>query len=185
MSALRYHPLFLGILALLLTSACQKENKDPVFVHFVHEDFQRVVDTFAHFADVYGVVIDLNNLIIDYATDLDFLTCGLCNSHQPRPGQQREIKITENYSCWNYKQELEALILHELGHCYLGRLHEQDTLPNGDAKSLMISGDLAVYSPCIYVFGDAVDCNNLHKRSYYIEELFDPETPAPDWALAE
>ena len=76
---------------------------------------------------------------------------------------------------------LEVLIFHELGHCVLGRLHQNDYLPNGDPKSLMIQNELDQYA-CVYDLSGDNDCNNLFKREYYLDELFDPTTPTPDWA---
>ena len=93
---------------------------------------------------------------------------------------QKEIRLNPG-PCWEYSQELEALIFHELGHCILQQLHLTDTLPKGDPKSRMVQGKLTVDSPCKFVLDDPVNCKNLHKRDYYIDEFFDPNTPVPDW----
>ena len=39
--------------------------------------------------------------------------------------------------------------------------------------------DLTLYSPCAYPIDDS--CNQLYKRDYYLDELFDPATPVPGW----
>ncbi len=160
-------------------SACQKEEHS--FVSEIHGDFKPMVDSFQMEAYRRGLRIDLTNLIVDYSTDLGETLCGQCNSREPLDKKQKIILINAHLVCWDHAQELEALIFHELGHCILRREHLSDTLPNGDPKSLMIDGDLTVYAPCRYVFGP-VDCNNVHKRKYYIDELFDPQVPVPDWA---
>lgn len=64
----------------------------------------------------------------------------------------------------------EAIVFHELGHAILKRPHVDDLLPNGEAKSLMNSLNYDYSGLSIY------------KRQYYIDELFNPLTPTPDWA---
>ena len=148
----------------------------------IHEDFAMIVDTFVVEAARHGILINITNLILDYDPALDDLTCGQCNDRRLEVERQKRVGINANINCWENHHELETLIFHELGHCLLGRDHVTDTLPNGDPKSLMVPGDLTVFAPCRYVFGDADDCNNTYKRAYYIAELFDPTTPVPDWA---
>ena len=43
----------------------------------------------------------------------------------------------------------------------------------------MYPDDLTLYSPCAYPIDDS--CNQLYKRDYYLDELFDPATPVPGW----
>lgn len=168
-------------LSLLLFLQCKKEETfEPVLE--IHSDFQPLVDLFVTEALQRGINIRIDNLILQYDNSIGQNLCGECNSLAD-PGQvQKEIRVNP-YKCWEFSQELEALIFHELGHCLLLRQHLPDTLPNGDPKSLMVEGDLTVYAPCKFVLDDPANCNNLHKREYYIDELFKPETPVPDWAV--
>ncbi len=78
----------------------------------------------------------------------------------------------------------EALIFHEIGHCILGRSHNNEPLPNGDPKSIMVIENQKLYWPCIYdIDGNGgPDCNNTFKRAYYVDELFDENVQIPDWA---
>ncbi len=92
---------------------------------------------------------------------------------------QKIISVNPRY-CWENNYQKEALLFHEMGHCFLGRPDNNELLPSGDPKSLMVAGDINVYSPCVYQI-DPEPCNNLPRRSYYIDELFDPNTPLPDW----
>jgi hypothetical protein len=160
---------------------CNKEDSfEPVLD--IHPDFQPIINQFINEAKQRGISLDIENLVLQYDTTLSLFTCADCNSAADPARVQKEIRVNPNNRCWQYAQELEALIFHELGHCMLQRQHVTDTLPNGDPKSMMVKGDITLYAPCRYVFGQAEDCNNVHKRTYYIDELFDPQTPVPDWA---
>jgi len=165
---------------LFLFLQCKKEETlEPVLG--IHPDFQPIVDLFVSEAAQRGVEIKLDNLILRYDSDLSESICGQCNSLSDPDKVQKEIQVNSD-PCWVFSQELEALIFHELGHCILQRQHLADTLPNGDPKSMMVQSDITVYGPCRYVFDDPANCNNLHKREYYIDELFDPQTSIPEWA---
>ena len=165
---------------LLFSLSCQKEKLIPIYA--VHEDFQALIDSFLVEAAKRGMYLEIDNLILEY-DDLPISFCGKCNSLASSNSTQKIIGINANNRCWEQPSELEALIFHELGHCILGRSHATDTLPNGDPKSLMVDGNITLYAPCRYVFGpDASECNNVHKRTYYLDELFDPETPVPEWS---
>lgn len=179
LSGMKWIYLILAFVAIILS--CGKESFEPVYD--VHEDFQDLVDSFSLEAAKRGVEVSLDNLILTYDSDLENWKCGQCNSLSSLNQEQKVVMINQKNICWQNPQEKELLIFHELGHCLLGRLHVSDTLPNGDARSLMVAGDLGLYAPCRYVFGDVDDCNFIHKRSYYIDELFDQSTPVPSWAL--
>lgn len=69
---------------------------------------------------------------------------------------------------------LEQFIFHALGHCILGREHDNSRLPNGEWKSLMRE------EPFEEGLGVAIDYNGA-KREYYISELFDRNTVASDF----
>ena len=159
--------------------SCDQQEFTPILD--VHADFMHLVDSFALEAFRRGHLVEVDNLIMHYDRDLASDVCGQCNSLSSSSELQKIVKINQNNICWDHQEELEALIFHELGHCYLGREHTTDTLPNGDPKSLMVAGNLTLFAPCKYVFGP-LDCNQLHKRTYYLDELFDPSTPVPEWA---
>ncbi len=178
---LNFPAQFILLFALILSLQCRKAELF-VPVYDVHPDFQVLVDKFISEAAQQGIVVSISNLILQYDTSLDMLICGECNSLGDPGKVQKQIRVNPNARCWEYAEELEALIFHELGHCILQRPHLADTLPNGDPKSMMIEGNLTVYAPCKYVIDLPENCNNVHKRTYYIQELFDPATPIPDWA---
>lgn len=59
----------------------------------------------------------------------------------------------------------EFVIFHELGHCYLGRDHREDSYQNGLCISIMRSG-----------VGECIDNYNQNTRKIYLDELFDPDS---------
>lgn len=77
---------------------------------------------------------------------------------------------------WAFLDEAgrEAWVFHELGHAILQRSHSNLKLPNGDFKSIMIETDDVNHVIFLYEMG-------TEKRTYYIDELFNSGTPAPDW----
>ncbi len=171
---------FTYLLTLVLMLGCSKED-DFKPVYNVPVDLQFFVDSFINEAASRGFVFEINNLIIEYDASLSSPYCGQCNSNAPNTEVQKVIKINPNIVCWFSDQEQEAFFFHELGHCFLGRLHDDSLLPNGDPKSMMVASNLTVYAPCLYQV-DLELCNNTFKRSYYLDELFDESTPVPDWA---
>ena len=63
-------------------------------------------------------------------------------------------------------------MFHELGHALLKRDHKTTTLPNGEQASIMTPDPSMLYNEY-----------TAKKRSYYFQELFEPNTIAPDWSL--
>jgi hypothetical protein len=169
------------IIGLVFVVGCQDEKKfTPEYD--VPSVFEPFVVSFIEEASLRGHTYEINNLIIRYDATLVPPVCGNCNQATVRNDVQKIISVNSRLTCWTNDQELEALIFHELGHCFLGRQHLTDTLPNGDPKSIMAPDNNFLYSPCEYVI-DNSPCNKLFKRDYYVDELFDPATPVPDWAL--
>lgn len=89
-----------------------------------------------------------------------------------------------NHEIWidtvssNYKSTREELYMHELGHAILKRMeHDYTRLPNKMYKSVMGNFSDSYYSGWSY--RDDI----MYRAEYYYDELFNPNTPAPDWAL--
>lgn len=164
---------------LVLVLGCSKDD-DFVPEYNVPDDLQHFIDTFVSEAASRGFTYEVENLIIEYDDSFSDQFCGQCNSVAPNSAVQKVIKINPTIDCWFSAEEREAFFFHELGHCFLRRLHDDSLLPNGDPKSLMVTSNLAVYSPCIYPVENE-PCNNTFKRLYYLDELFDESTPVPDW----
>lgn len=71
-----------------------------------------------------------------------------------------------------WKNNPEALIFHELGHLVLKRKH-LNTRVNGFPRSIMSSLNDPIYNTE----------EMKHRREYYIDELFNPNTPIPEFML--
>lgn len=109
--------------------------------------------------------IKIDNLVIQFDNDLENF-CGFAIS-------ATNIIISTRPRCWETKSDIdrEILIFHELGHSILGRPHINTKLPNNDWKSMMFDGNqFGLYQ------------QGSKERNYYLDELFDEETPIPDWA---
>jgi len=170
--------LFLLLSSVLLTG-CSKDV-EPIVIYDVPTEYQPFVDTFIYEASIRGRTIKIDNLIIKDDYTMEGPHCAGCNSTEIRRKSQKIISMNSNIRCWLTVEQQEVLFFHELGHCVLGRDHDNGRLPNGDFKSLMNEGDLGVYSSCVYPV-DNEPCDDRFKRPYYLDELFDEDTPVPDW----
>jgi hypothetical protein len=167
---------------LLFLTTCRQKEQLPVYQ--VPADVEPYVQAFLSEARARGKNIQLTNLIVDIAEKDTVGLCGLCRQVVGDQSQQKRIFIFRD--CWTgaTNEHREALLFHELGHCVLGRItHKNSQLPNGDFASLMNTSEISLYQRCIYNLGIGQGtCDKRFKRSYYIDELFDENTPVPDWA---
>jgi hypothetical protein len=106
---------------------------------------------------------------------VDYNALGQCNM------KTKQVLINKAYWVNASDSEREALIFHELGHCILGRNHEDGTTPISGGllyKSLMNTyGNILFSRPCYREGGWAHtgDCSNG------ISRWFDPENPDSDY----
>lgn len=163
------------IACIILTLGCQKKNS---FVYNVPAEFEPHVKKFISEANARGHFISINNLIIQYDYSQASLICATSNIISSDNDEQKIISVNAQ-KCWQNDVQLETLIFHELGHCILGRTHDGSQLPKGDPKSIMYPDNIELYSPCVYAINGT--CDYLYRRPYYIDELFNPSTPVPDW----
>lgn len=159
-------------------TACQKGN-DFAPVYNVPAEFEPYVQSFISEANAHGKTITINNLIIQYDSTLPDNFCAKSNVISSENNVQKIISVNPRLKCWQNSLQLETLIYHEMGHCILGRQHDNTLMPKGYAKSIMYPDDITLYSPCVYPIDDS--CNQLYRRTYYVSELFDPSTALPDW----
>ena len=82
-------------------------------------------------------------------------------------GGRRPNHVTIDTEFWAGSTDLlkEFVVFHELGHCYLSRGHNDESLNNGSCVSIMASG-----------VGDCRDNYRSSTRTYYLDELFDNGT---------
>ena len=165
-----------SIVCLVIFLSCGKGND---FTYDVPAEFEPHVKKFEAEARARGKSISIKNLIIKYDAAASPVYCGNSNVISSANDVQKIITINPQ-ACWQNDTQLETLIFHELGHCILGRQHDNSLMPKGDPKTLMIPDDIAVYSPCVFNLGNP--CDLTYRRPYYIDELFNPSTPVPDWA---
>lgn len=149
--------------------------KDPD-EYSVDPSFAVYLQRFEDSAAVRGKNFDLQStgLIMKFAKLKDN-TAGLTHYENP-------IRIEFDRDYWNKISNTagsdlmkEDLVFHELGHGLLNRKHLNTTLENGDWKSIMCGGDK--------VNGRSWNINYKGiRRLYYINELFNESTPAPDFS---
>ena len=161
----------LSIIYLLFLSSC----KDP-HEYRVDAAFDDYLKRFENEAADRNRNFDLitNGLIIEFGNLKDGVA-GLTHYEHP-------IRIQIDKTYWNAISSTtgadlmkEDLIFHELGHGLLNRKHLNSTLENGDWKSIMCGGDK--------VDGRSWNINYKGiRRAYYINELFDESTAAPDFS---
>lgn len=169
-------PKYYLLLSILLFSVFSCKNPKE---YSVPEDFSVYVSRFETEATARGRNFDLkgNGLIVEFA-DLKNNEAGLCHYEVP-------IRIEIDKTYWNAISKTagadlmkEDLLFHELGHGILGRKHINTLLENGDWKSIMCGGDQ---------LGDRPWNINYRgiRRAYYLDELFNESTPAPDFSSTQ
>jgi len=105
----------IAIALLFLVSACAEF--DQTLQYRIDPPFQTHVDAFFYEAEIRGVDLQKENLIVTTSKDLNrklgqFSTCG----------EQRIVEIID-YAAHYEPTHLEVLMFHELGHALLRRGH--------------------------------------------------------------
>ncbi|MEM7371480.1 MAG: hypothetical protein AAF587_22900 [Bacteroidota bacterium] len=168
----------LGISFLAVAIFLQACTKEEIMVYEIPSNIQPYIDLFEAEAAKRGQDIQIDNLIVEFESDLvgpqGEEAAGLCtfeSDNNPTP----HIRLDTNSFNWtNNEYHREILVFHELGHCILNRFeHTNTALPNGNRSSIMRGTGEQLYG------GDL----NLFKREYYLDELFNSNTPPPDWAM--
>ncbi|HEY6913944.1 MAG TPA: hypothetical protein VI413_04640 [Paludibacter sp.] len=170
MNSTRFFGIILLVFQIFLPS-CKDPNEyrvDPAFADYLLR-FENEVGARGRTFDV-----TTNGLIIEFAT-LKNNTAGLTHYENP-------IRIEIDRTYWNSISNTagadlmkENLIFHELGHGLLKRKHLNSTLENGDWKSIMCGGTKVNNRPW------NINYKGI-RRDYYIEELFNQNTPAPEFS---
>ena len=168
--SMRFFSVILFVLILFISS-CKDPNE-----YRVDNEFAPYLQRFEDSALVRKKNFDVlhTGLIIEFG-DLKDNVVGLTHYEDP-------IRIQIDRTYWNAISSTagadfmkEDLIFHELGHGLLGRSHINSTLENGDWKSIMCGGDKVGNRPW------NINYKGI-RRSYYIKELFDESTSAPDFS---
>ncbi len=163
--------IFFSFSLTILLNSCKDSKEyriDPAFTDYLQR-FENEAANRGHNFNPHST-----GLIIEFAS-LSNSTAGLTNYETP-------IRIEIDQTYWNdiagsagADMMKEELIFHELGHGLLGRSHLNTTLSNGDWKSIMCGGTKV---------GDRAWNINYRgvRRKYYVDELFDENTTAPEVA---
>ena len=172
------------LLLLTLFLSCQEEeapmvenNPNPAT-----SPFEPYVSRFFEEGKKRGFRFDRELLDLAYmtpnATTLDF--CGYGYANYNSTGRQR-VEINPRPGCWEERDEWEkeGLMFHELGHAVLARFHDNWRTGSGLRGSMMCGGpdgcnQFALYNEFTPLL-----------RAYYVDELFDRQTPVPEWAFAK
>jgi len=153
-----------AICFLFVLSGCNSpdEGIDPAFNQYV--------DLFIEEAAKRNVTFNYSDVRSIQFGDLDDYTNGTCNF--------RTTNITIREDGWDSASDdhKTRVIFHELGHCFLDRRHLNSEFPSGHCLSLMAGDDKMCDDP--YSIGSIW-------YDYYNDELFDNNTPIPDWYITE
>ncbi|GAA4467251.1 hypothetical protein GCM10023189_50590 [Nibrella saemangeumensis] len=168
----------LCLLGLLLLD-CRPDDPPHTPVYEVPAEIEPFVQAFRDEAAKRGKTLKIDDLIVEFGETSGQDICGVS---QVESNKTPRITLVREWPCWTraYKETQEGLVFHHLAHSVLGRGHKKTLLPNGDFASLMNGEDLGVYSPCIYPIGNT-PCNLTGRRTYYLDELFNENTPVPAW----
>ncbi len=168
-----------AVLLLILMVSCD----DPVREPYVEPELEPIVGQLIAEGAARGYSVSAENLearFVDRIVVDDRTLCGLvpAGSKRSRP----VIEISTEPQCWalRHAADREALVFHELGHALLGRKHDDGLLPGGAYRSIMNSRTIVGLYTKSKGLETVIDHN---KRSYYVDELFDPATPVPGWAM--
>lgn len=165
-------------LLVLLASFLFSCAEDPVVpdVYDVPDLIQPYIDDFILEAQARGIDLEITDLRVEFASNLESsagaAAAGLCHFEN----NPNRIQLDTTSTNWTFNdQTRELLVFHELGHCVLNRRrHTHKRLPNGNWASMMRASGEQLYG---------MTFNNF-KREYFLDELFDSTTVAPDWADA-
>ena len=161
----------IGCFFLLFVVSCS--STDPK-AYKVDSEFEPYVQKFFQDAKTYGQNYDSLGLIMRFA-NLSDNTAGLCYVNR----QPITIEIDRTYwnsiSGPNETNIKEDLIFHEMGHGFTRRTHINNSLNNGDWKSIMCGDELPNgREPNINYRG--------FRKDYYIKELFTQTNEEPSWS---
>lgn len=152
------HSFFILI---ILLASCQKEETKPKSV--IPAQINNEYNTFISEANRRNIKLKEDYVKI-VLTDNSFKYSGCSNISNHT--------ITIDTTSLNYQFYKEQLMFHEFGHYYLGRPHRDGSLNDSlhDIISIMHPYGVINYFG-IYSF----------KREYYLNELFNENTPLPNW----
>ncbi len=162
----------IAIIFAIAFSSC----KDDVTKYNVDEKLDPYLQLFLEEGAKRGINIDVekNGLIMEF-TQLPDLTIGLCTYQDPLLVQIDRDYWSETTDYEDQENLRQNVVFHELGHGLLNRGHDNSYLPNLEWKTIMCGGDNVEGRDWAINF-------NGYRKEYYIDELFNTKTPAPEWS---
>ncbi|MCG8331539.1 MAG: hypothetical protein MI974_27865 [Chitinophagales bacterium] len=162
---------------ILILSCTKRELSNTIFVE---PEIQPYLDDFVAEAAKRGYVVDFSDtgLIMEFGETPPgtSATClGRGNAHE---GLHHMIFDKE---AWDSRtpDNNASRVYHELGHCELSRPHDNTRLVNNMWKTIMrgqpFASDEEGIARAFYGF----------RKPYYIDELFDADTPSPFWTTLQ
>lgn len=154
--------------------SCSEDGSDPQpqEVYDVDPEFEPYVQEFIEEAAKRGEQIDFSDTGLSIAFS-DFpldRAAGLCSLG-------RHSVIIDKEDWFRFSDRFRSyLLFHELGHCELDRGHRNDQFNDGTWKSMMRGDPFqgnTIRIPVPY-FG--------FRKPYFVDELFNPNTPSPEWS---
>jgi len=136
--------------------SCQKEPIEFITYPDVTSELCPFFQSFEKEAAKRGLVVDLRNAGVKGSlTEIKGSVVGICQTHA-----SKEILIDREF--WERSSQLtkELIVFHELGHCYLNKIHNNQVASNGTCKSIMRTGR------------SCIDFYNKKTRADLLDELF-------------
>jgi len=131
---MKIYKISLLILVVIFTS-CEKEQN-----LILEEELTGFFQKFDYEAKTRGYILDINNIDLEAYID-NIETRGILGQCKKYSDGSTEIIVDEPYWNRSNEKEKEYLIFHELGHCVLGRSHNNTKTNNGVCNSIMQSGE--------------------------------------------
>jgi hypothetical protein len=143
----------------MIDSSIEDENEDNLAdLPNVEAGLRIYFNRFQAEAAERGQNVYLNDLIGLIQSIPEDNVAGQCTYHYNRPNV-----VLVDADIWGRLSDSyrEFIVFHELGHCVLGRGHDESTNAQGVCLSIMRSG-----------LGDCRDVYSFSTRDYYLDELF-------------
>lgn len=174
----KLYPYIALVLTWSLLWACSTE--DPIDQDILSlnatgdEELLEFLREFEQEAKTRGVTLPDEAISVAFVSDLE----GDCTKvfSNFRNTTSKRIEVEQSDECWSGKTSLqqETVMFREFGYTLLNRPYADLTFPFGYPRTIMCSG-----------------CNEINTyyhpnmRDYYLDELFDPSTPLPEWAFLD
>lgn len=155
---------FITISLLFLITSCNLINQIDDGPRYIDPLIKPYLESFLKEASLKGKKINIDHLKMEFKDLKDTQGLSLYAF--------RTIYIDSTSSGW--KNKPECLIFHELGHMFLDRKAHDNTMygsKKNQPKSIMSSTDDPSFETKKYSY----------RRAYYVDELFDRNTPEPYW----